>query len=82
MKKIRKKLPEEWRMEMTIREAGKGIVTNRKRICSYRIGFINSDGREDETELDVCNLAELEEVYQDFCKENGFRQNTVIYVKR
>ena len=67
---------------MTIREAGKGIVTNRKRIFSYRIGFINSDGREDETELDVCNLAELEEVYQDFCKENGFRQNTVIYVKR
>ncbi len=53
---------------MTIREAGKGIVTNRKRICSYRIGFINSDGREDETELDVCNLAELEEVYQDFLK--------------
>lgn len=67
---------------MTIREAGKGIVTNRKRIGSYRIGFINSDGREDETELDVCNLAELEEVYQDFCKENGFRQNTVIYVER
>ena len=57
---------------MTIREAGKGIVTNRKRICSYRIGFINSDGREDE----------LEEVYQDYCKENGFRQNTVIYVER
>ena len=69
-------------MEMTIREAGKGIVINRKRICSYRIGFINSDGREDETELDVCNLADLEEVYQDFCKENGFRQNTVIYVER
>ena len=67
---------------MTIREVGKGIVTNRKRICSYRIGFINSDGKEDETELDVCNLAELEEVYQDFCKENGFRQNTVIYVER
>lgn len=67
---------------MTIREAGKGIVINRKRICSYRIGFINSDGREDETELDVCNLADLEEVYQDFCKENGFRQNTVIYVER
>ena len=57
-------------------------MTNRKRICSYRIGFINSDGKEDETELDVCNLAELEEVYQDFCKENGFRQNTVIYVER
>ena len=65
---------------MTIREAGKEIVTTGG--GTYRIGFINSDGREDETELDVCNLAELEEVYQDFCKENGFRQNTVIYVER
>ena len=44
---------------MTIREAGKGIVTNRKRICSYRIGFINTDGQEDETELDGFNLTEL-----------------------
>ena len=67
---------------MTIREAGKGIVTNRKRICSYRIGFINTDGQEDETELDGFNLTELEELYRDFCKENGFRQNTVIYVER
>ena len=48
MKRIRRKLPKNGGIEMTIREAGKGIVTNRKRICSYRIGFINSDGREDE----------------------------------
>lgn len=57
---------------MTIREAGKEIVTTGG--GTYRIGFINTDGQEDETEL--------EELYSDFCKENGFRQNTVTYVER
>ena len=58
---------------MTIREAGKGIVTTGG--GTYRIGFINMDGQEDETELDAYNMTELEELYRDFCKENGFRQN-------
>ena len=49
---------------------------------TYRIGFINTDGQEDETEFDAYNIAELEELYRVFCKENGFRQNTVIYVER
>ena len=65
---------------MTIREAGKGIVITGG--GTYRIGFINTDGQEDETELDGYNLTELEKLYRDFCKENGFRQNTVIYVER
>lgn len=65
---------------MTIREAGKGIVTSGG--GTYRIGFINTDGQEDETELDGFNMEELEELYRDFCKENGFRQNTVTYVER
>ena len=55
---------------MTIREAGKGIVTTVG--GTYRIGFINMDGQEDETELDAYNMTELEELYRDFCKENGF----------
>ena len=80
MKIIRQKRPEEWRVGMTIREAGKGIVTTGG--GTYRIGFINTDGQEDETELDGFNRTELEELYRDFCKENGFRQNTVIYVER
>lgn len=80
MRIIRQKLPEEWRMDMTIREAGKGIVTTGG--GTYRIGFINMDGQEDETELDAYNMTELEELYRDFCKEKGFRQNTVIYVER
>lgn len=64
---------------MTIREAGKGIVTTGGGTC--RIGFINMDGQEDETELDAYNMTELEELYRDFYKENGFRQNTVTYVE-
>jgi hypothetical protein len=80
MKKIRKKLPEEWRMEMTIREAGKGIVTTGG--GTYRIGFINTDGQDDETEFDAYNMADLETLFKDFCKENGFQQNTVTYVER
>lgn len=64
----------------TLREAAKGIVTTGGGV--YRIGFINSDGAEDETELDAYNLAELAELYSDFCKENGFKQNTVTYVER
>ena len=80
MKKIRKKLPEERRMEMTIREAGKGIVTTGG--GTYRIGFINTDGQDDETEFDAYNMADLETLFKDFCKENGFQQNTVTYVER
>ena len=49
---------------MTIREAGKEIVTTGG--GTYRIGFINTDGQEDETELDGFNLTELEELYRDF----------------
>ena len=40
---------------MTIREAGKGIVRKSYggRKNTYRIGFVNRDGEEDETELDA-----------------------------
>ena len=39
----------------------------------YNIGFINSDGREDETQFDVCEdtaAEELESLFADFCEEN------------
>ena len=65
---------------MTIREAGKGIVTTGG--GTYRIGFINMDGQQYETELDAYNMTKLQELYNDFCKENWFRQNTVICVNR
>ena len=65
---------------MTIEQAGKGAVTAGG--GTYRIGFINSDGFEDETELDAFNMEDLKMLYRDFCRENGFRQNTVLYVER
>lgn len=64
---------------MTIEQAGKGVVTAGG--GTYRIGFINADRLEDGTEFDAFNMAELRMLYRDFCKENGFRQNTVLYVE-
>lgn len=68
-------------------EGGYDDQRSRKRNCdsrggTYRIGFINTDGQDDETELDAYNMTELDELYREFCKENGFRQNTVTYVER
>ena len=51
---------------MTIREVIKDMnITNK---YDYRIGFINADGQEDETE------------YETFCEDNGFSKDTVIYI--
>lgn len=61
---------------MRLREAAKGIVTAGD--GTYRIGFNNGD----ETEFTAFNLAELEELYHVFCKEEGIQQDTVDYVER
>ena len=66
---------------MTVRKAAKGIFTRFHR--TYNIWFINSDGSEDETQFDdVKSIKELEELFSDFCKENGFRKDTVRYIER
>ena len=66
---------------MTVSKAAKGIFTRCHR--SYYIGFINSDGAEDETQFDdVKGIKELAELFSGFCKENGFRKNTVRYIER
>lgn len=50
------------------------------------ISFINSDGKEDETEFDVTGIntksgiEELSILFDDFCRENGFQTNTVTSV--
>lgn len=61
---------------MNIRNAGKGIVTAGGGV--YNIGF-NDD---DETQFTAYDIKELEELWNDFCKENGFRKNSVDYVER
>lgn len=66
---------------MTVSKAAKGIFTRFHR--TYSIGFINSDGSEDETQFDdVRSIKELEELFSAFCKENGFRENSVTYFER
>lgn len=63
---------------MTIREAMEGMnITNE---YDYRIGFINTDGDEDETELSADSNEELENMYEEFCEENGFSKDTVTYI--
>ncbi len=50
---------------------------------SVSIHFLNADGRDDETQFDVKNIdnkrgkRELENLYGDFCRENGFPLDTV-----
>lgn len=54
----------------------------RCRVMSVDIGFINDEKREDETEFDIMayDEGELSDLFKDFCRENGFPQNTVTYV--
>lgn len=68
-------------------ENGYDDQRSRKRDCDNRRRYLSDrlyqpDGQEDETELDAYNMTELDELYREFCKENGFRQNTVTYVER
>ena len=66
---------------MTIREAIEGMnITDT--IAAYRVGFINADGVDDETEFNVENADDLEKSYQIFCEDNGLRENTVTYIER
>ena len=61
-------------------------VDSLKRYQSVDVAFINSDGLEDETEFDITGAGtkdgekELTSLYKDFCKENGFKTNTVLSV--
>lgn len=61
---------------MTIREAGKGVVTAGGGV--YDIGF-NGD---DETQFTAFGMADLEELWNGFCEENGFQKNSVDYMER
>lgn len=49
---------------------------------TYDIGFINSDGMEDETEFTVNNLPDLEKLFSTFCRENNTDESNVLYIKQ
>lgn len=58
---------------MTVRKAAKGSYSRSNQ--KYNIGFINSDGMEDETQFEsVKTLKELSDLFRDFCKRTDSRQ--------
>jgi len=64
---------------MTIREAAEGIVMENEELMYY-IDFINDENKDDQTEFTVIGLDELEELYETFCEESKFNNDTVTYV--
>lgn len=48
---------------------------------SYIIGFINNNGVHDETAFVADSFDELEWLFNDFCEDNGFTNDTVEYVE-
>ena len=65
---------------MNIREAAQeyGDISR----GTYDIGFINSDGMNDETEFFVDDLEDLVALFGEFCRENGFTEDSVMHIER
>ena len=61
---------------MTLGTAAAGVVTTGG--GTYNIGF-NGD---DETQFDAYDLAELLDLWIDFCAENGLDTSSVDYVEK
>lgn len=70
---------------MTIRQAFKRLyseVTQTIYKPTFDIGFINDEGAADETQFTVSGsfsnaAGELSALFADFCRENGYKQNSV-----
>lgn len=68
---------------MTIREAGKGIVKKAYGcLNTYRIGFVNNEGAEDQTELDAVDMKDLETLWKSLCLEFNCNTNSVFMWRR
>lgn len=52
------------------------------RAMSVAIGFLDANGKEDETQMDIhaYDEQELSRLFMDFCRENEFPTDTVTYV--
>lgn len=61
-------------------------ISRIKRFSSVDVSFINTEGKDDETQFDVMDVLtesginELSELFDEFCKENKFKNNTVYAV--
>ena len=52
-----------------------------KCLCSYNIGFVHSDGTEDETQVTAKGLSDLTLLWQDLSQEFGVEHDSVTYVE-
>ena len=68
---------------------GTCIPTDEEGYINFNIVFTNSDGIEDETQMDVRpanfdyaagKCPDLVELWNGFCAENGFNKNSVMYI--
>ena len=69
---IRKTIKEQgWNFECSVLTCFRAMIVH--------VGFIDSDGNDDETSFDISayDVKELDTLYSDFCKENGLKRNTV-----
>lgn len=60
-----------------------GCYPGLHRAMSVVIAFINDNGKNDETEFSITisdPVNELDKLFSDFCRENGFARNTVTYI--
>ena len=66
--------------------SGTIVPTNEFGKLEVNVEFINSDGVADETQFDIAThrldhvigkCDELVDLWKEFCKENGFRQNSI-----
>lgn len=67
-----------------IKQHGWNIETNigiGDKVASVNVGFDNN-GREDETQFDITILdsEELQKLFEEFCKEEGCKADSVLYV--
>jgi hypothetical protein len=62
------------------------VLTDELGYWNLNINFKNNDGQSDQTQFDVYpyqfdhvqrRCEELYELWKDFCKENGFKQNSI-----
>ena len=65
---------------MNIREAAQeyGDISR----GTYDIGFINSDGMNDETEFFVDDLEDLVALFGEFCRENGLMGHSITHIEK